>query len=63
MPADRGRLKALLAWLHLAMETYVERRALRRVSDVLLKDVGLSRADAERESGRRFWDLPERSGR
>jgi uncharacterized protein YjiS (DUF1127 family) len=28
------------------------------LSDAMLRDIGLSRADAERESTRPFWDLP-----
>jgi uncharacterized protein YjiS (DUF1127 family) len=34
-----------------------QRRALRSMSDEMLKDVGVSRADAMREAGRRFWDV------
>jgi uncharacterized protein YjiS (DUF1127 family) len=50
------RIAALLAaglarWHHLARQ----RRALRALSDDLLKDIGISRADAEREAGRPFW--------
>lgn len=33
------------------------RRELRQMSDHLLKDIGLSRAEADRESNRPFWDL------
>ena len=35
-----------------------ERAYLRRISDVALKDLGLSRADIETESQRAFWDDP-----
>lgn len=34
-----------------------QRRELRRISDHLLKDIGLSRVDADREAARPFWDL------
>lgn len=33
-----------------------QRRELRGVSDHILKDIGLSRADAIREANRHFWD-------
>jgi uncharacterized protein YjiS (DUF1127 family) len=55
------RLRALPVWIGLAARTYRERRALRRVDAAMLKDIGLSRADVEREAGRPFWDLPDRT--
>ena len=42
----------LLRWQELARQ----RRALAALSDDMLKDLGLSRADALREAGRPFWD-------
>lgn len=33
-----------------------ERQQLWRLSDAALKDIGLSRADVEREASRPFWD-------
>jgi uncharacterized protein YjiS (DUF1127 family) len=50
--ADRG-LVTLMEWSDAARQ----RRALRSMSDEMLKDIGVSRADAMREAGRRFWDL------
>ncbi|MEM9060724.1 MAG: DUF1127 domain-containing protein [Pseudomonadota bacterium] len=35
-----------------------ERRALREMPESVLKDIGLTRAEAEREAARPFWDLP-----
>lgn len=35
-----------------------ERRALRNMPESVLKDIGLSRAEAEYEASRPFWDLP-----
>lgn len=35
-----------------------ERRRLRDLSDRDLRDIGLTRGDAEREARRGFWDLP-----
>lgn len=39
-------------WQRLARE----RRQLLALSDHMLKDIGLTRADAEREASRPFWD-------
>jgi uncharacterized protein YjiS (DUF1127 family) len=33
-----------------------QRRAIRHLSDEILKDIGLSRSDADREASRPFWD-------
>jgi uncharacterized protein YjiS (DUF1127 family) len=41
----------LLIWLQRSRE----RRQLGTLSDNMLKAIGLSRADIDRESGRRFW--------
>lgn len=37
---------------------YGQRRALTRLDDAALKDVGLSRKDALQEAGRPIWDVP-----
>lgn len=41
----------LLDW----QETYRQRRHLREIGDHLLDDIGISRADAERESRKPVW--------
>jgi uncharacterized protein YjiS (DUF1127 family) len=41
---------------YLWMQRYRQRRALVSLSDHMLKDLGLSRSDAGRESGKRFWE-------
>jgi uncharacterized protein YjiS (DUF1127 family) len=53
---------ALLTWLFLLFELLAEwqerarrRRHLRALDDRLLRDLGLSRADVELESRKRFW--------
>ncbi len=52
--ASAGRLLSrLLAWSEIARQ----RRELLRLDDKLLKDIGLSRADAEREASRPFWSV------
>lgn len=59
-----GRLRGtgvtrVSGWVRKAFETYRERRQLLALSDATLKDIGVSRADAEREASRSFWDLPD----
>ena len=55
--AARGRALArkgtetLLTWLERARQ----RRHLRTLSDHMLRDIGLSRADVEGEAGKPFW--------
>ncbi len=39
------------------VERFRQREALRAMPDYLLKDVGLSRADVEREAEKPFWKL------
>jgi uncharacterized protein YjiS (DUF1127 family) len=41
-----------MRWQELARQ----RRALAAMNDHMLKDLGLTRADALREAGRPFWD-------
>jgi uncharacterized protein YjiS (DUF1127 family) len=41
----------LLRWHELARQ----RRTLRTLDDRMLKDIGVTRADAEREASRPFW--------
>ncbi|MCG8355938.1 MAG: DUF1127 domain-containing protein [Kiloniellales bacterium] len=44
-------VQTLLVW----DERHVQRRALASLDDAMLKDMGLSRADAEREASKPFW--------
>ncbi|MEZ5660031.1 MAG: DUF1127 domain-containing protein [Burkholderiaceae bacterium] len=53
-----GSLTRFAARLALAEQVADERRQLARLDDSLLRDIGIDRACAHRESGRRFWDLP-----
>jgi uncharacterized protein YjiS (DUF1127 family) len=46
-----GRAEVLLTWLERARQ----RRHLGQLSDHMLKDIGLSRADVESETAKPFW--------
>jgi uncharacterized protein YjiS (DUF1127 family) len=57
-PAGAGigdRLRALRQAFELRRERARTRRALARLDDRLLRDIGLSRADIEREIEKPFW--------
>lgn len=43
------------AWLRAAVQRSAGRRALARLDDRLLRDVGLTRDEAEAEAGKPFW--------
>ncbi len=62
VPAREARLTQrvlfVVAWLSRALAVARERRALLRLDETALKDIGLSRADAYGEATRRWWDLP-----
>lgn len=45
-----------VSWLEQKLERRRSRIALMELSDDLLKDIGMSRADAYREGRRAFWD-------
>jgi uncharacterized protein YjiS (DUF1127 family) len=50
-PWAAAALDRLLAWHEVARQ----RRALLGLSDRMLKDIGVTRAEAEREASRPFW--------
>lgn len=52
------------AWQQLSRwhALYRQRQQLAALSDEMLKDIGLSRADIETETTRPFWDEPFRRG-
>lgn len=52
------RAQRLLRQLRRWKTLYDQRHQLASLSDAMLKDIGLSRADAEREASRPFWDDP-----
>ena len=48
-------LVGMLAWLRDCHAVYRQRRELLALDDRMLKDIGLSRADAFREGSKPFW--------
>lgn len=59
-------VRTSVAQVSYAVAVARERRALMRLNDAELKDIGVSRADAYREGSRSLWDLPpsdEQNGR
>lgn len=46
----------LATWLAAVSAARQQRKALMKLDDHSLKDIGLSRADVVREASRRFWD-------
>ncbi|GAW35949.1 hypothetical protein RA2_03017 [Roseovarius sp. A-2] len=44
--------------LGLMLDVFRQRRALLRLDDTALTDLGLTRREALREATRPFWDLP-----
>lgn len=57
-PAPQKSSQSTLRLLATAMSTYRQRRALARLDDAALKDLGLSRHDAAQEANRPIWDVP-----
>jgi uncharacterized protein YjiS (DUF1127 family) len=55
----RRAIELVLDWQDVARQ----RRALLALNERLLKDIGISRADAEREASRPFWDLAQKRWR
>lgn len=45
--------------LHLMLTVWSERRALARMNQSRLADLGIAPVDASREAARPFWDLPQ----
>jgi uncharacterized protein YjiS (DUF1127 family) len=60
VPRRRVRWQLFSLWLKLetALEVRRERRALADLDGRALKDIGLNRADVDRETRRALWDFP-----
>lgn len=54
-PSPGSILAAVVTWLQLCAERGRQRRALLELSDSLLEDIGVSRADAIREGTKPSW--------
>lgn len=51
----RARLGGFGRWLAAGYRRYCQRRALLTLNDAMLKDIGISRADAWHESSKGWW--------
>ncbi len=51
----RRRVSIFFQWLYAAYERQRQRQALLKLDDRMLSDIGVSRADVERESSKPFW--------
>lgn len=49
-------LRDLLTWIAALWQTHRDRRELAMLSDAMLADIGLTRADVERELARPIWN-------
>lgn len=47
--------QSAVAWVWVWVERFRQRRALRRLDDRLLDDIGLNRQQANRETSKLFW--------
>ncbi|MEP4197594.1 MAG: DUF1127 domain-containing protein [Aliishimia sp.] len=59
LSSSSRRSGGLFAFAARAAEASRQRAALRRLDDAALFDLGLTRADAEAEASRPFWDVPD----
>lgn len=61
-PHSSGRAlkntRSIWGWISAMTRLRHERVKLAQLSDVQLRDIGLSREDARREAGRAAWDAP-----
>lgn len=62
VPGVIFRLRQDWAWLRRAVELSRQRRALYRLDEGALHDLGLSRADAWQEADKPFWRQPAEEG-
>jgi uncharacterized protein YjiS (DUF1127 family) len=58
--SSRPSARAALHWLALMMEVWRTRRILAEMDPHLLKDIGVSRGEAQTEIARAVWDIAPR---
>jgi uncharacterized protein YjiS (DUF1127 family) len=58
-PGGKVNATQIIYWLEAAFRTLRERRQLMQLDARLLHDIGINRAEAEREWSRPFWDVPK----
>lgn len=58
MPRRHSRRASLVGWLRHAVTLRHHRRSLGLLDRHLLRDIGLTEAEARREAERPFWDAP-----
>ncbi|MGF1627121.1 MAG: DUF1127 domain-containing protein [Alphaproteobacteria bacterium] len=49
------RLLQVVQWLEQGLEVHRQRQALRSMDDHMLRDIGVTRADVERETRKPLW--------
>lgn len=54
-PGARATLVNVLEWLRDSYAVYRQRRELLALDNAMLKDIGISRADALQEGNKPFW--------
>ncbi len=59
-PSLREWVGHFFSYIQKCFDVARERRQLLSLDDEVLKDIGVSRADAVREAGRSFWNIDER---
>jgi len=58
LTAPKSRSESLFAFAAKAAAIHRQRAALKRLDDTALADLGLTRAEADAEAARPFWDVP-----
>ncbi len=56
--SSRPRMTGWLAWLMGKDSAYRQTQALKHLSDDALRDIGITRADADKAAGFKVWDAP-----
>lgn len=57
---SRRSRPSFLAWVSTSLAVYRQRRRLAALDDAALRDIGLTRSQAQQEANRPIWDAPDR---